>query len=163
MTGHRAINSADGSLPSQPPETWAQLWSLVWEELGQRLLSLADLDDPQRPAAAVLRKRAALRASHLIVELEHTTADTGWWSARRRQRLRRGVARALRRCQYDTYPEMQELIEVGVHNLRVLRCAFDMNPNPGDRADPSARPWAHTYAALGKFRVVGTARGGETG
>lgn len=162
MSGHRAIDIADASAaePEAPEPSWAQ----VWEELGQRLLSLADLDDPQRPAAFVLRERAAMRASLLIVELERTT-DAGWWSARRRRRLRRGLDRALRRCRPETYLEIQELVEVGVHNLRLVYRAFDADPNTsnaGDGSDASAWPWTHAYAALGSFRAVGETGGDAT-
>jgi hypothetical protein len=100
-----------------------------------------------------------MRTSLLIVELERTP-DAGWRSARRRQWLRRGVERALRCCRPETYPEMRELVEVGVHNLRLVYRALDADldtSNPGDGSDASAWPWAHTYTALGSFHAAGDA------
>jgi hypothetical protein len=124
MTGHHA--GAAPSSSQDPAElTWAQTWALVRAELGQRLLSLIDLDDPERPAAYVLRERAARWAGLLVVELERTPASGNWWVTRRRSVLSRRADRAMRRCRPEDYPEMLELASTTAHNLRLLYRAID--------------------------------------
>jgi hypothetical protein len=124
MTGRHA--DAAPSSSQEPAElTWAQTWALVRAELGQRLLSLVDLDDPERPAAFVLRERAAHWAALLIVELERIPADGNWWVTRRRSALGRRADRAMRRCRPETYPEMLELVTTTAHNLRLLYREID--------------------------------------
>lgn len=126
MSGHRAIDSADPSASAERAElTWAQTWSLVRAELGQRLLSLVDLDDPDRPAAYVLRERAARWAGLLIVELERIPAGGNWWATRRRRVLSRRADRALRRCRPEDSPVMLELVNTTAHNLRLVYRAID--------------------------------------
>ncbi|MFI6031859.1 hypothetical protein [Amycolatopsis magusensis] len=123
-------------------------WERVREELGQRLLARIDLDDRDRPAAQVLRARAAKLAAYLVVDLENTLEPTGWWSAFWRRRLVNRAQRALRRARTVQYPEMMELVNATARGYRdFLRC-FEADQE-AYRSDPQAwleqhSPWRGT-------------------
>ncbi len=106
-------------------------WERVREELGERVLALFDLDDRDRPAARVLRARAARSAGCTIAFLEHFPVRTRWWSRLERHWMAKHAVRALRRARTSQYPEMAELVSDTVRGTREVLALMDwVKANP---------------------------------